>query len=217
MSGLELDAVRIEAGGRTLLDGFDLAIQPGEVVILMGPSGCGKSSLLLWLAGTAPAGIAGRGGVMLAGRRIDRLLPEARRLGLMLQEPLLFPHMDVAGNLLFAMPRSCRGRQRRRNAAEAALAEVGLEGYGRRDPKTLSGGQKARVALVRCLLARPHALLLDEPFASLDRERRAEVRGFVLEQARAAGLPTLLVTHDDEDAVAAGGRVIEPWTAPRQS
>jgi putative thiamine transport system ATP-binding protein len=125
--------------------------------------------------------------------------------------------MDVASNLLFAMSRALRGRQRRREAAEAALAEVGLGGFGGRDPRTLSGGQKARVALVRCLLAQPQALLLDEPFASLDRERRAEVRGFVLEQARGAGLPTLLVTHDHEDAVAAGGRVVEPWAAPGRS
>ncbi len=212
-----LDAVRIAAGGRTLLDGFELSIQPGEVVTLMGPSGCGKSSLLLWLAGAAPVGIAGGGSVVLAGRRIDGLLPEARRLGLMLQEPLLFPHMDVLGNLLFAIPREVRGRQRRHQAAEGALAEIGLEGFGRRDPGTLSGGQKARVALVRCLLAQPQALLLDEPFASLDRERRAEVRGFVLKRALDAGLPTLLVTHDLQDAAAAGGRVIEPWTAPHQS
>lgn len=211
MSGLVLDAVRIEAGGRTLLDGFDLGVAPGEVVTVMGPSGCGKSSLLLWLAGTAPAGVEGTGRVALGGRRIETLLPEARRLGLMLQQPLLFPHMDVCGNLLFALPRSLRGRQARRDAAEAALAEVGLEGYSRRDPKTLSGGQQARVALARCLLAQPAALLLDEPFASLDRERRAEVRGFVLGRAWDAGLPTLLVTHDHEDAIAAGGRVVEPW------
>ncbi len=212
-----LEAVRIEAGGRTLLDGFDLSVAPGEVVTVMGPSGCGKSSLLLWLAGTAPKGVDGSGRVALAGRRIEALAPDSRRLGLMLQQPLLFPHMDVLGNLLFALPRSLRGRQARREAAEAALAEVGLEGYGRRDPKTLSGGQQARVALVRCLLAQPTALLLDEPFASLDRERRAEVRGFVLGRARDAGLPTLLVTHDHDDAIAAGGRVVEPWAAPCRS
>jgi putative thiamine transport system ATP-binding protein len=217
VSGLVLEAVRIEAGGRTLLDGFQLSIAPGEVVTVMGPSGCGKSSLLLWLSGTAPEGVDGSGRVALSRRRIEALAPEERRLGLMLQEPLLFPHMDVAGNLLFAMSRALRGRQRRREAAEAALAEVGLGGFGGRDPRTLSGGQKARVALVRCLLAQPQALLLDEPFASLDRERRAEVRGFVLEQARGAGLPTLLVTHDHEDAVAAGGRVVEPWAAPSRS
>ena len=208
MSGLVLKGVRIEAGGRTLLDGFALGVAPGEVVTVMGPSGCGKSSLLLWLAGTAPAGVNGSGRVALGGRRIETLLPEGRRLGLMLQQPLLFPHMDVMGNLLFALPRSLRGRQARRDAAELALAEVGLEGYGRRDPKTLSGGQQARVALARCLLARP---------TGLDRERRAEVRGFVLVRARDAGLPTLLVTHDREDAIAAGGRVIEPWAAQHRS
>ena len=211
MSGLVLEDVAVRAGGATLLEGLSLGVAAGEIVTLMGPSGAGKSSLLLWLAGVAPPAVAGSGRISLDGRRLEALPPEARRLGLMLQEPLLFPHMSVLENLLFAIPRRHRGRSRRRAAAEAALATVGLDGLGGRDPATLSGGQRSRVALVRCLLAEPGALLLDEPFASLDRARRDEVRGFVFARVRAAALPTLLVSHDPDDAAAAGGRVIEPW------
>jgi putative thiamine transport system ATP-binding protein len=211
MTGLRLDHVIIRAAGKTLVDNLDLAIAPGEIVTLMGPSGAGKSSLLAWIAGVLPAGIDGVGGLSLDGRRLDGLPPEERRLGLLLQEPLLFPHMTVLGNLVFAIPRRHRGRRERRAAAEAALEEMGLGGFGPRDPGTLSGGQKSRVALARCLLAEPRALLLDEPFARLDPDLRWEVRSFVLERARNTGLPVLLVTHDQADAQAASGRVVELW------
>lgn len=214
MSGLALDKVTIEAGGHTLLDAFDLGVASGEIVTLMGPSGAGKSSLLAWIAGTLPKGVEGQGRLTLDGRRLDHLPPEKRRLGLLLQEPLLFPHMSVAGNLVFAIPRHVEGRKVRHAKAEAALAEVGLEGLGDRDPRTLSGGQKSRAALARCLLAEPGALLLDEPFASLDSDLRAEIRSFVLDRARATGLPVLLVTHDQGDAEAAAGRIVEPWARP---
>ena len=211
MSGLALADVTIRAGATVLLDAFVLTVTPGEIVTIMGPSGAGKSSLLAWIAGTLPKGLDGSGSLTLDGMHLDQLPPEQRRLGLLLQEPLLFPHMTVAGNLVFAIPRHVKGKKIRQNKAEAALAEVGLEGLGNRDPRTLSGGQKSRAALARCLLAEPRALLLDEPFVSLDSELRAEIRSFVLYRARATGLPVLLVTHDEGDALAAAGRVIEPW------
>jgi putative thiamine transport system ATP-binding protein len=215
MTGLVLDGVTIRAGGQTVVEALDLAVASGEIVTLMGPSGAGKSSLLAWIAGTLPRGISGHGRLTLDGERLDHLPPERRRLGLLLQEPLLFPHMTVAGNLVFAIPRHVKGRKARYAMAEAALAEVGLEGLGYRDPRTLSGGQKSRAALARCLLAEPKALLLDEPFTSLDSELRQEIRGFVLERARATGLPVLLVTHDQGDAEAAAGRVVQPWGPSR--
>ena len=211
MSGLVLADVSIRAGAAVLLDAFALTVAPGEIVTIMGPSGAGKSSLLALIAGTLPKGLDGSGSLTLDGMHLDQLPPEQRRLGLLLQEPLLFPHMTVAGNLVFAIPRHVKGKKIRQNKAEAALAEVGLEGLGNRDPRTLSGGQKSRAALARCLLAEPRALLLDEPFVSLDSELRAEIRSFVLDRARATGLPVLLVTHDEGDALAAAGRVIEPW------
>ena len=211
MTGLALENVTIRAGDTVLLEAFDLDVASGEIVTLMGPSGAGKSSLLAWIAGTLPPGLEGQGRLTLDGQRLDNLPPEQRRLGLLLQEPLLFPHMTVAGNLVFAIPRHVKGRKARSTEAEAALAEVGLEGLGDRDPRTLSGGQKSRAALARCLLAEPRALLLDEPFVSLDSDLRQEIRAFVLERARATGLPVLLVTHDQGDALAAGGRIVEPW------
>jgi putative thiamine transport system ATP-binding protein len=215
MTGLVLDNVTIRAGDATLIEGLDLSVASGEIVTLMGPSGAGKSSLLAWIAGTLPPGITGHGRLTLDGQRLDHLPPEQRRLGLLLQEPLLFPHMTVAGNLVFAIPRHVEGRRERTAKAEAALAEVGLEGLGSRDPRTLSGGQKSRAALARCLLAEPRALLLDEPFTSLDSDLRQEIRDFVLDRARATGLPALLVTHDQGDALAAAGRIVEPWTPTR--
>ena len=215
MTGLILQNVTISAGGRRLLEGFDLTVASGEIVTLMGPSGAGKSSLLAWIAGTLLPGLDGHGRLTLDGQRLDHLPPEARKLGLLLQEPLLFPHMTVEGNLVFAIPRHVKGRKVRHAKAEAALAEVGLEGLGERDPRTLSGGQKSRAALARCLLAEPQALLLDEPFTSLDSDLRQEIRGFVLDRARATGLPVLLVTHDQGDALAASGRIVEPWVPSR--
>lgn len=208
MSGLELFDLRLAAGGRVLLEGFDLGVAPGAATTVMGPSGCGKSTLLDFISGNLRPGIAAAGRVVLDGRPLDGLPPERRRIGILFQDDLLFPHMSVGENLAFALPPTVRGRALRRARIEAALAEAELAGFADRDPTTLSGGQRARVALMRTLLAGPQALLLDEPFAKLDAELRSRIRPFVFDHARAAGLPTLLVTHDPADAAAAGGPVV---------
>ncbi len=207
-AGLELDAIRIQRGDRLLL-AVSARIAPGEIVTVMGPSGSGKSTLLAFATGTLDPAFTATGRVLLDGSDLSRLAPQDRRLGLMFQDALLFPHLSVGGNLAFGLAPSLRGRTARREAVAAALARAGLEGYADRDPATLSGGQQARVALMRVLLARPAALLLDEPFSRLDAERRSRIRDFVFSHARAEGLPTLLVTHDPDDAAAAGGRVID--------
>jgi putative thiamine transport system ATP-binding protein len=141
------------------------------------------------------------------------LPPERRRLGLLFQDDLLFPHLTVGGNLAFAMPPDVRPRAERERRIAAALAEAGLEGFALRDPATLSGGQRARVALLRTLLAEPRALLLDEPFGKLDADLRDAFRRFVFEHARERGLPMVLVTHDSVDADAAlaacGGQLVQ--------
>jgi putative thiamine transport system ATP-binding protein len=188
MRGLRIEQLRLAIGERVLLDGFDLAVAPGAVTTVTGPSGCGKSSLLSYLCGTLDPAFAARGRIWLDGVEIDCLPPERRRLGILFQDDLLFPHLSVGENLAFAL----------------------------RDPATLSGGQRARVALMRTLLAEPRALLLDEPFAKLDQELRHRVRRFVFDHAREAGLPTLLVTHDRADAEAAAGAVIDfpPLVSP---
>jgi putative thiamine transport system ATP-binding protein len=172
----------------------------------MGPSGCGKSSLLAAIAGTLGEGMRFDGSVHLDGEPIDQLPTHRRGMGLLFQDDLLFAHMSVAENLLFALPAGPRAP--RDAAVQAALAEAGLQGLGERDPATLSGGQRARVALMRALLARPRALLLDEPFSRLDTALREQVRGFVFEHVRQRAIPVLLVTHDRDD-IADPARVID--------
>ncbi len=201
---LELDRVTIAREGRQLLT-LATSIGPGEVVTVMGPSGSGKSTLLAFVAGLLDPAFTAAGRVLLDGRDVTPLPAEARRIGLLFQDPLLFPHLSVASNLLFGVGRDVPDR---RDRVREALADAGLQDFGSRDPGTLSGGQKARVALLRVLLSEPHALLLDEPFSKLDTALRNEIRSFVLERVRAAGLPTLLVTHDPGDAAAAGGPII---------
>ncbi|MCX2724178.1 ATP-binding cassette domain-containing protein [Roseibium salinum] len=202
-SGLVLEEVAIRLDGRLLLE-IDCGIRPGSVLTIMGESGSGKSSLLDYVAGFLNPAFDATGRVVLDGRNLTSLPAQERHIGLMFQAPLLFPHMSVLQNLMFAIPASVKDRQRRREMAEQALEDVGLGGFGPRDPATLSGGQQTRVALMRTLLAEPRALLLDEPFSSLDRSRRADVRSLVFDLARQKQLPVLLVTHDEEDAEAAG-------------
>ena len=208
-ASLRLEKVRLGLDGRTLLD-LDCTVAPGEILTLMGPSGSGKSSLLAFVAGFLPPAFEAYGHVWLNGDEITALPAERRRVGLMFQDPLLFPHMSVGANLAFALSReAAKPKPERARLVEEALAEAGLAGFSDRDPATLSGGQQSRVALMRVLLARPRALLLDEPFSRLDRELRAQMREFVFAEARKHDLPVLLVTHDHEDAEAAGGTVIE--------
>lgn len=206
-AGLELRGVALTLPDGRRLPPLDLAIPPGGTATLMGPSGSGKSSLLAHLCGTLDPAFGVAGEVWLNGARIDRLPPEERRLGILFQDDLLFPHLSVGENLAFALPARLRGAARRA-AVDAALADGDLAGFAERDPATLSGGQRARVAVMRMLLAEPHALLLDEPFGSLDGPLRARFRRFVFDHARALRLPVLLVTHDADDAAAAGGPVV---------
>ncbi len=207
--GLALHDVRILLGGRPLFAPLTLAVAPGEAATVMGPSGSGKSTLLAYASGFLDRAFTGSGRVTIGGEDVTALPPERRRAGLLFQDDLLFPHLSVGGNLAFGLSRQVRGREARREAVERALARAGLEGFAERDPATLSGGQRARVAVMRTLLAEPRALLLDEPFGKLDQALRAEFRAFVFEHARERGLPVLLVTHDPADAEAAGGPVVE--------
>ncbi|MES0880442.1 ATP-binding cassette domain-containing protein [Roseibium sp. SCP14] len=205
-SGLVLENVAIRLEGKLLLE-IDCHIQPGTVLTIMGESGSGKSSLLDFIAGFLRPVFHAEGRVFLNDQDLTPVPAPDRHIGLMFQAPLLFPHMSVLQNLLFAIPHHIKGRSIRRDLAEQALEDVGLTGFGARDPATLSGGQQTRVALMRTLLAEPRALLLDEPFSSLDQIRRADVRELVFQLARKKNLPVLLVTHDAEDARAAGGMV----------
>lgn len=201
---LSVQNLEIALGERRLLS-LDFAVEPSQVLTIMGPSGSGKSTLLSWITGHLTSPFSAQGGLMLGGRDITQLPPHQRQIGILFQDPLLFPHLSVGQNVSFGLP---TGRDRQ-VAVEIALEEVDLKGFFDRDPETLSGGQKARVALVRALVAAPRALLLDEPFSRLDADLKKAVRAMVFERIRHRGIPTILVTHDQSDAEAAGGPVIQ--------
>ena len=206
--GLALRDVHIRLNGDHLV-ALDAAIRPGEVLTVMGPSGVGKSTLLAFIGGFLGGDFRATGQVLVNGRDVTSLAPQLRGIGLLFQDALLLPHLSVAGNLLIGLAPAVKGRAARYAAVEAALAEVSLEEFADRDPATLSGGQAARVALMRTLLSHPEALVLDEPFSRLDVALRAQVRELVFAEARKHGLPVLLVTHDPADAAAAGGQVLQ--------
>lgn len=206
-AGLALEGLVVTLDGRPLVT-LDAVIAPGEAATVMGPSGVGKSTLLAAVTGTLAPAFRMSGRVRLDGRDVTRLPTETRRIGILFQDELLFPHLSVGGNLAFGLPPTARGRAARRARVEAALERVGLAGYADRDPATLSGGQRARVALMRMLLSEPRALLLDEAFSRLDAALRDQIRRLVFDAARRDGLPVLQVTHDLADAEAAGGRIL---------
>ena len=211
--GLVLESISITLKGesRDLIAGLSLSVAPGQVVTIMGQSGSGKSTLLSYIAGFLDSkAFAAEGQIIVGGERIDDRPAEDRHVGILFQDPVMFPHLTVAGNLLFGLPRGrWRDRRKRQAMASDALTSAGLAGFEHRDPSTLSGGQKARITLLRTLLSQPRALLLDEPFGKLDVALREEFRSLVFAHARERGLPTLLVTHDPADAEAAAGAVIQ--------
>lgn len=205
---LQLVDVSISIGGKRLFEPLSVDVTGGDVTTLMGPSGCGKSTLLAFVCGTLERSFSTSGRVILNNSDVTDLPPEHRKIGILFQDDLLFPHLNVAENLGFGLPRTL-SRTERDSRIEMALRDADLEGFGNRDPGTLSGGQRARIAVMRTLLAQPHALLLDEPFAKLDTQLRDKFREFVFGHARKAAIPTLMVTHDDADARAAGGQILK--------
>ena len=181
----------------TLVRDLSLDVPAGAIHTGMGASGSGKSSLLSAVCGTLPEGVVFEGTVELNGQRLDPLPTQARKVGILYQDDLLFAHMTVRENLLFALPRGPRpGREAQ---VAQALADVEMGDFLHANPATLSGGQRARVALARALLARPHALLLDEPFSKLDAALRQRMRELVFGLVDERQIPALLVTHDAAD------------------
>ena len=204
--GLSLRDVTILKDDKPLLS-VSHDIRSGEVLTVMGPSGVGKSTLLAFITGTLPADFRATGEVWLDGHNITKAAAHQRRVGILFQDDLLFPHLSVGANLAFGLQPGGSAKERKAKIDDA-LAEVGLADFADRDPATLSGGQKARVALMRMLLSEPCGLLLDEPFSRLDAALRAQVRDMVFDRAKARQLPVLMVTHDAEDAQAAQGHII---------
>ena len=183
---------------RPLVTGLSFSVPKGQIRLLHGASGCGKSTLLTLISGTPMANVNWTGDIRLDGVDINALPAHRRRVGLMYQDALLFPHLTVGENLAFGLVPSIRGKARYA-AIQDALAAASLDGFGQRDPASLSGGQAARIALMRALLAAPKALLMDEAFSSLDPALRRQFGQFVLAQIKLRQIPALLVSHDAAD------------------
>ena len=201
---LELDGVSKRFGRVVAADGITLAIGQREFFALLGPSGSGKTTMLRMIAGLERPD---RGRIRIAGQDVTELPPYRRRLGMVFQDFLLFPHKTVAENIVFPLRMQRVGETERRRALDWVTALVRLQGLEHRYPHELSGGQKQRVALARGLVARPALLLLDEPLANLDRELRkemeVEIRRFQLE----LGIPFVYVTHNQEEALTMSDRM----------
>lgn len=208
MNRLEIRNLDVSKAGQPMFAKLNVSVAPGEVFTLMGVSGSGKSTLLNWIVGALDPVFSVRGELWLKGVRRDTLPIESRRIGILFQDDLLFPHLSVGQNLAFALPSRIAAGSERRRVIEVALADVGLSGFHDRDPATLSGGQKARISALRALLAEPEALLLDEPFSKLDAVLRGQFRAFFFDRISQLGIPTLLVTHDPAD-IPLGGTVVE--------
>lgn len=194
---LEIKHLKISQQKHVFLSIESLQVARGSVLTLMGPSGSGKSTLLKWLLGEPQPDFQITGELWLNGLRRDQQPIHARKIGLLHQQGDLFPHLRVLENLLFALPRK---DPRRYQAALEALEAMQLSDKANAWPHQLSGGEQARVALMRALLAQPEALLLDEPFSSLDTALRGTVREWVFAQLKQRDIPVMMVTHDKEDA-----------------
>jgi iron(III) transport system ATP-binding protein len=196
--GLEIEGLVRRLGDRTVVDGIDLVVGPGQVTCLLGPSGCGKSTTLRIIAGVdrQDGGVVRLNGEVVSDDRVHRP-PEVRGIGLMFQDFALFPHLTVARNIGFGLTNDAGSMARVREL----LARVDLRGYEDKHPHQLSGGEQQRVALARALAPRPRIMLMDEPFSGLDNRLRDGIRDQTLAVLKEEGTAVLLVTHEPDEAM----------------
>ncbi|KXO07230.1 ABC transporter, ATP-binding protein YnjD [Moritella sp. JT01] len=191
-------------------------VAQGEVLTLMGPSGCGKSSLLSVIAGHTSADFSYQGECYYQQQLLNNLPAEKRNIGMLFQDDLLFPHLNIWENLAIALPNKVKKAQRKLKALET-LTQLNLLTLADKTPMQISGGQRARISMMRMLLAEPAVVLLDEPFSKLDKSLRSEFRNWVFAQTISRQLPVLMVTHDADD-VPNGSKCLHwPWNKENQN
>ncbi len=201
---LFLQNISVSLSGKKILKSINLAVQEGDFVSLLGASGCGKSTLLKTIAGIIPQS---SGSVVLDGKCADKLPPHKRGTVIVFQDFRLFPHMTAAENIGFPLKMRGVPKNEYLKIASELLEKVQLKGFESRRPHEMSGGQIQRVALARALSAKPNVLLLDEPFSSLDVNLRKEMRSLVLKLQREFKITTILVTHDQQEALTMSNKV----------
>jgi thiamine transport system ATP-binding protein len=204
-SGLEVRALTVTFGATAVLDQFDLIVGIGEIVAVMGPSGAGKSTLLRAVAGLQPI-VSGR--IDIAGTDVTTVPTHRRKLGFVFQDLALFPHLNVGENIAYGLRRQHMSAGPRRERVGELLDLIGLAGFARRAVDTLSGGEQQRVALARALAPRPRLLLLDEPLAALDEDRKLELTTELRRIITTTGVTALHVTHDADEARRIADRVV---------
>ena len=205
MAFLELQRVTKAFGEHTAVNGIDLSVRKGEFVSLLGPSGCGKTTTLQMIAGFVSLS---EGRITLDGRNLADVKPADRGLGIVFQSYALFPHMTASQNVAFGLEMRGVPSAERDLRVREALTLVGLAGYEDRFPRRMSGGQQQRVALARALVIRPQILLLDEPLSNLDAKLREEMQIELRQIQRNLGTTTILVTHDQHEAMALSDRIV---------
>jgi putative spermidine/putrescine transport system ATP-binding protein len=205
MAFLALENLTKRFGTHNAVDGLSLEVEKGEFVSLLGPSGCGKTTTLQMIAGfVEPTS----GAIRLEGRDLLAVKPAKRGLGIVFQSYALFPHMTVAENVAFGLEMQGVATAERRTRVGETLELVGLGAFAARFPRQLSGGQQQRVALARALVIRPQMLLLDEPLSNLDAKLREGMQIELRQIQRTVGTTTILVTHDQAEAMALSDRVV---------
>jgi putative thiamine transport system ATP-binding protein len=183
---------------KPFIENLNIKVNNGKILTIFGLSGIGKSSLINVIAGVSENNLLFTGEIILNNKKITNILPEKRKIGLLLQDGVLFPHLNVEQNLIFGIKKNLTNKEKYLLINEH-LINANMEGFENRYPNTLSGGQKARIACLRAILSEPDALLLDEPFLSIDPEQRDSFRLFVVNQIREKKIPCILVTHDESD------------------
>ena len=193
---------------KPFIKNLNLKIKNGDILCVFGKSGVGKSTLINLIAGITEDNLLFKGKIVLNGKILNDIPTEKRKIGLLLQDGALFPHLTVEQNIYFGMNRRLKSKEKLILINEN-LKKANMDNFQNRYPNTLSGGQKSRIACLRAILSEPEVLLLDEPFSSLDPEHRNSFRNFVFSKVKESKIPCLLVTHDESDKIISNEKPID--------